>query len=162
MKKTNQQGLFDEPTGLVRFTPCFAIFALIATIGRADEFSETVKPFVEKHCAACHGPDKQKADLNLTTASSADHEIWINVFEQLNDGAMPPDDEPQPSPGETEPVLKWIQNSLKHADRPGFGNYLLHEKLFDETPRGKSQLTRAVLANSTGRVSENDRADQQG
>ncbi len=38
----------------------------------ADDFTRDVLPFVEKHCVACHNPQKKKADLILTIKQPAD------------------------------------------------------------------------------------------
>ena len=102
-----------------------------------DRFRETVLPLVKKHCAKCHGAEKQKANLNLVATNPVDHEVWINVLEQLSAGEMPPDDEAKPSPAEIESLGEWVRSSLKNTDRPGFGNYLSHEKLFDVKPKEK-------------------------
>src|SRR5438874_2684778 len=58
-------------------------------------FTDTVHPFVETYCVACHGKEKPKADLDLspfTTMRSVveDNGHWQLVLEKLEAGEMPP------------------------------------------------------------------------
>ena len=71
-------------------------------------------------CFRCHGPDKQEAQLRIDTLSidlvnsdAGDH--WEEVLNQLNVGAMPPEDELQPTPAQRELITSWIHGELKHA-----------------------------------------------
>jgi hypothetical protein len=50
--------------------PC--VLALLPTLTLAAERADfaRVKPILAKHCVACHGPDKQRADLRLDTATA--------------------------------------------------------------------------------------------
>ena len=89
-------------------------------------FEEAVKPFFEKHCISCHGPDKQKGKLRLDTLpvdfgdnGAAGH--WIEVMDNINLGEMPPEDEPIPSIDEIAPVAKWIAMELRHAEKVNRG-----------------------------------------
>ncbi|MDF1752780.1 MAG: DUF1592 domain-containing protein [Verrucomicrobiales bacterium] len=91
-----------------------------------DSFESQVKPFFEKHCIACHGPDKQKGKLRLDTLplDFGDHEAagkWIEVMDNINLGEMPPEDEPIPEVDEIAPVAKWIALELRHAEKVNRG-----------------------------------------
>jgi len=78
-------------------------------------FLQTVRPFVEMHCAACHDAEEPEGDLNLTAFGTiADvidgHERWELVLERLEAGEMPPDEaELQPSPAARQAVVDWIR-----------------------------------------------------
>src|SRR5262245_62952340 len=37
----------------------------------AVDYTRDVKPLLVKHCAGCHGPDKQRSGLRLDTAAAA-------------------------------------------------------------------------------------------
>ena len=59
-------------------------------------YNEKVKPFMEKHCFGCHGPKKQKGDINLVLLDpdmkdSPSAARWAVVRDQLENGDMPPD-----------------------------------------------------------------------
>ena len=83
---------------------------------------QLVSGFLEKHCIACHGPQKQKGKLRLdelsielSNDSIAAH--WQDVLDTLNAGDMPPEDEPQPSKKELTGFLAELTGKLKDARR---------------------------------------------
>jgi mono/diheme cytochrome c family protein len=85
-------------------------------------FETVVRPFLARHCFACHGNERQKRDLNLesfaTAASLIEHgERWELVVERLRAGEMPPDDEPQPDEAARQAVATWIARELARIDR---------------------------------------------
>src|SRR5262245_13718987 len=54
-----------------------------------------LRPFLERHCFDCHGPDTAKADLRLDTLAadfSAGEKVrlWTKVLDRLEAGEMPP------------------------------------------------------------------------
>lgn len=86
----------------------------------AESFQAVVKPFIEQHCIACHGPDKQKGDLRLDQLSTdltklENAEEWQFVLDELNGATMPPEDEPQPEAAELTRVLESLTYSLQKA-----------------------------------------------
>ncbi len=81
-----------------------------------------VKPFMEKHCFGCHGPKKQKGDLDLTTLDPDMKEgngasRWAVVREKLDLDEMPPDDEDRPDPVAVQDALAWIKAEMKRSRR---------------------------------------------
>jgi mono/diheme cytochrome c family protein len=100
-----------------------------------------VVPFFETHCVRCHGAKKQEGELSLekldpdmTTASAA---RWATLLEQITTREMPPEGEPQPTPGEIQKVVDWIRSEMKRsgkhlATRKEYanGNRVPHELLF--------------------------------
>ena len=49
---------------------------LTLEIGAAEiDFARDIQPIFAENCTACHGPDKQKAGLNLTDKKSARAEL---------------------------------------------------------------------------------------
>lgn len=85
-----------------------------------NQFEKHVKPVLKQLCFRCHGPDEQEAQLRIDTLSidlvnsdAGDH--WEEVLNQLNVGAMPPEDEPQPTPAQREAITSWIHAELRHA-----------------------------------------------
>lgn len=87
-----------------------------------QRFDAQVRPFLVKHCAGCHGEEKQKAELNLLaldpdTAAGADAEMWNEVLEQLVAGSMPPKDRPRPDGEPLQAVIRWLNDELERARR---------------------------------------------
>ena len=100
--------------------------ARAATAPRAPvpvhSFDSLVKPFVEEHCASCHGPRRQKGGLNLAAYGSLealtnDADRWEMVVQKLRDGDMPPEDEePRPTPRQVETLTGFVEREIARAD----------------------------------------------
>ncbi len=81
-----------------------AVVVALARSAAAVEtpFAQTGVAFVEKHCVACHGAEKQKGNLALHTVRD-DRSLlrarkhWKDVVEMVESGEMPPEDKPQPT-----------------------------------------------------------------
>ena len=104
------------------------VFTALLSVAQADDgkrdsavhFEKQVKPVLKQLCFRCHGPEKQEAQLRIDTlnidlvnSDTGDH--WEEVLNQVNVGAMPPEDELQPTPAQREAVTSWIHGELKHA-----------------------------------------------
>ena len=74
---------------------------------------ETVKlkPIIDKYCIDCHGPDKQKGKFRIDDLTELDAKAWFDVYDQINEGEMPPEDETQ-LPAEDKKFL--VENVLEH------------------------------------------------
>ena len=113
-------------------------------------YEQQVKPFLEKHCVACHGPEKREGDLDLgildaDMKESASGARWAVVREKLATGEMPPEDKPRPTDAEIASVIDWLKAEMKRARRNFtrrlqfvHGNKVPHELLFD--PKHEAQL----------------------
>ena len=80
--------------------------------------------FLTKHCVACHGPEKKKADLVLHTYKDEaslvkDRKTWNKVLRVLSMGEMPPQGRPQPKLEEVEAFTKLVTVVFDKADRTG-------------------------------------------
>lgn len=105
-----------------RLAILFATFSLTLSSTLADEYQQTVEPLLKKYCVRCHGPEKQNAQIrydNRVGYEPADAELWTAVYEAIELGDMPPEDEPQPTVDETKRILAWIARSnSEQAGRP--------------------------------------------
>src|SRR5262249_20593510 len=85
--------------------------------------STRVQPFLKRYCFSCHGPKKQKADLDLsrdsTVAAVANNERqWGRVLERLQAREMPPEEAARlPEPDEPAAVIAWIRE-LRQREAP--------------------------------------------
>src|SRR5436190_1760147 len=72
-------------------------------VGRPDglpvvletRFRDSILPFIQANCVACHSGPKKKGDLDLSVFQSTDAVVkhlgqWDVMLEQLESGAMPP------------------------------------------------------------------------
>jgi len=106
--------------------------------------AEPYDAFLEKHCIACHGPDKEKGDLRIDQLSrdfklGPDTHHWAEVIEQVNSGEMPPKKEKRPSQQEIADFITTLDAQLKEgkaarmAARPAVAHYRLSRKEYQNT-----------------------------
>jgi hypothetical protein len=84
-------------------------------------FESDVLPLLERYCFDCHGPDKHKGDVNLSSYPDEasvlrDPKAWQNVLRQVHERQMPPQKKPQPTPAERERLTDWIRQALDSLD----------------------------------------------
>ena len=89
---------------------------------RDDVFTETIKPILSKYCFGCHGPDEQKAgvqldDLDPDIVDGFDTEAWHYALDMIQGAEMPPTDAPQMSDEERRAVVAWVEEGLEGARR---------------------------------------------
>jgi len=105
------------------------LLILLATIAPAlaDDFSDQIKPILEKHCISCHGPDKQKGGITLHDIDSLDdgfkkYHLLENIIDQVEHTEMPPDDEDVlPTDAERKTLIKALSkvvDRVKSGDVP--------------------------------------------
>lgn len=109
----------------MRFPAVLSVLALIVTSAdsRADEahqkqFDALVRPALEGFCYKCHGPEKQKGDLNLadhaTYESVQKHpQLWDDIRERIMAFEMPPEGSPMPEGVVRDNLLDWLRKVPK-------------------------------------------------
>jgi hypothetical protein len=134
-----------------------AAFAAIvpATIGvgaQADETPGTPAPFtlsretddiLANHCYQCHDDAIQKGDIRLDILDEFELSKRLDILnrmqEQIHFDHMPPAKQERPSEEERRAILAFLSGELAQHDastlegkleKPEFGNYVDHEKLF--------------------------------
>lgn len=130
------------------FSVAFICFLLgHASAGSASaESPEAFQPFFEKHCVQCHGEEKQKSGVRLDDASTLDALGWEEVYEQLANGEMPPDDELQPSEEERDRFLKWALTIAKlDSDSMPTGFRRLNKREYGNTVKDLLGLSKGVF-----------------
>ncbi|PQO25261.1 hypothetical protein C5Y96_25495 [Blastopirellula marina] len=84
-------------------------------------FSEEIGPFMQKHCVHCHGPESQEGDFRVDTLSEdvgAANSVnrWLEVIEKINNGEMPPEDEPnRPTAEQGAVVVEWLAARIEEG-----------------------------------------------
>lgn len=84
-------------------------------------FEAEVQPFLNQHCVACHGAEKQKGGLRYDRIEGfreEDAELWTKVYEAISTGEMPPEEEPRPGEEASKSVLTWIESGQADLVRP--------------------------------------------
>ena len=95
-----------------------------APAAKSDDVKKIIVPFVTKHCVACHGPTKKKADLALhvfTDSASIlkGRKTWNAVLNQLHAGEMPPSGRPKPAHDEIEKFARAVTGIFDRHDAAG-------------------------------------------
>ena len=82
--------------------------------------NDTTRTFLKENCIRCHGSQKQKAERRFdelpdVIQNLTDLERYQEIVEQLNLGAMPPEDEPQPADGARAKVIAQLTERVQEA-----------------------------------------------
>jgi mono/diheme cytochrome c family protein len=95
----------------------------------AQQFTQSVRPFVTAYCLGCHSGEKAAAQFDLRKYAAVadtikDHARWALVSEKLANGDMPPKTMKQPLDAERKQVIAWVESmrsheARKHAGDPG-------------------------------------------
>ncbi len=114
----------------MRYSITTVLVAILAPGSSTNAFAEAgrspVDPmaFIQTHCIACHGEEKQKGDRRFDRLTLDFHDLdtvwdWEEILDMLNLGEMPPEDEPQPGNEEKFAMIDWITGELEtvHAVR---------------------------------------------
>lgn len=105
---------------LVGLVACQAAGVDSAEVAQQQVFNRDLKPIIAKYCLRCHGSELQEGDLridqlNPDLINGKDAGFWHEVLNQLNEGEMPPEGEPQLSRKELTRVTMWLEAELKKA-----------------------------------------------
>ena len=79
-----------------------------------------IKPFLKQHCYECHSEHEREGDIRLDNldidlGKVTTLEVWQNVLDQLNLGAMPPAEQQQPEVEDAKQAIEVITASLGKA-----------------------------------------------
>ena len=98
---------------------------------------------LRRHCAACHGPDKQEGEVRLDaleTIDPVDRQALVGTMQDVvHLGEMPPEEAKQPSDAERKVLLQWLNSQLtgeaakalaEKLLRFEYGNAVDHNDLF--------------------------------
>ena len=124
----------------------FALLTLGLCLSSVAHAAEPYEAFIQKHCARCHGPEKEKGDLRFDKLSrdfklGADTHHWAEAMENVNSGEMPPkkDKEPKPTQAEIAAFVASLDGALKEgraarmSARPSVTHYRLSRKEYQNT-----------------------------
>ena len=121
-------GISERLGGLVCTLSLAAVWAAPKSDAALDrQFQQTVRPFVNKYCAACHSGASPAAQFDLkayTTLASVveDHARWALVIDKLTAQQMPPASMPQPPAKDRQQVIDWVRAVRDHEARRNAGD----------------------------------------
>lgn len=87
---------------------------------RLAEFRAKVGPVLQKNCFQCHGEKRQKGKFRVDTLNpdllhGEDVSWWLEVFDVLSNGEMPPEDEVKMAGSDRQAVVDWLSEELQVA-----------------------------------------------
>ena len=143
---------------LKQYLLCVALMLLVAIVGepcRAGEpgtDAKAARSFLIAHCVRCHGKKNPEGNVSLLALPAdpktpKDIEIWKRVYEQLDNGQMPPQDSKQPPSADRQLAIASIKSNLKAAGvkfdelkelAPARGNWVDHDALFSGKAAGEA------------------------
>jgi hypothetical protein len=88
----------------------------------SPELSGVVIPFLQKHCIACHGPEKKRGELTLHQYKTDDdllkaRKIWHHVAKTVHSGEMPPPEKKRPMATEADHFVSSLETLFDRYDR---------------------------------------------
>ena len=113
------------------FSIIFLSFFLLLNASAEIELSPKLTSILKNKCIDCHNAKKTKGKFNLEELLKNPHssEKWLNIFDEVSEGNMPPEDEPQLSKQEKFDLLNNLPSfEAKKTTRiltPGEINYSL-------------------------------------
>ena len=98
------------------------LHAAIALAGPDEEFSDEIRPILEKNCFECHSPEKHKGDLILNSYTNyaqvtEARETWQKVLEMVQGFEMPPKGKKDLNFNDHGKLLRWLRR-LPKPERP--------------------------------------------
>ena len=86
------------------------------------EFQRHIEPLLRATCFQCHGQERQEGDFRIDTLDpdlldGDDTDWWIEIFDVLSHGEMPPPDEIEMSAAGRSRVIDWLSAELQVASQ---------------------------------------------
>ena len=118
---------------MVLLTICAATARTDAAEQSPPAYSTHVSPFLQKHCVACHGAEKQEGEVRFDgplpdLVEPKLGKQWLAAKRMMAQGEMPPKGRPRPTADELTQVLAWIDDAAARAatiTRGGIGRRAL-------------------------------------
>ena len=88
-----------------------------------EQFRKEVEPVLKRVCVECHGPKKQKGKFRVDTLNpdllkGKDVSWWLEVFDVIGNGEMPPEDaKVQLADMEKAQIVNWLSGEIQLASQ---------------------------------------------
>ena len=90
---------------------------------RLAKFHNEVEPILKRSCVGCHGPKKQKGKFRVDTLDpnllkGKDVNWWLEVFNVISNGEMPPEDAEVDLPDKAKAkIVEWLSGEIQTASQ---------------------------------------------
>lgn len=121
---------------------CLVYWLIAKPVGllAAEGFVAPLVPFFERYCLECHDDLTAKGGLDLDALGTdlsdpAAFEKWVRVFDQVDQGIMPPADEERPAGAARDAFLQSLGGELSRAHQVVKGTVLrrLNRREYENT-----------------------------
>lgn len=87
-----------------------------------SDFKQQIEPLLRKACYSCHGPDVQEREFRVDTLNpnlihGEDAAWWVEVFDVISKGEMPPADADELTADGRARIVKWLSRELQVASQ---------------------------------------------
>ncbi len=115
MLLASDQSVLVKNGSVIRYLSFVICQVLLPSMLAADQST-----FVKQYCIKCHGAQEQEGDrrfdaLTAEIKTPDNALLWQEILDQLNQGAMPPEDEPQPDKAELLAAVDAITQAVADA-----------------------------------------------
>ncbi len=80
------------------------------------QFTETIQPLLQTYCQRCHNAEKITSGVRVDQIAGIPEDRHLHLLKdirgQVNDGLMPPEDEPQMTAEQRSQMSAWIEKAL--------------------------------------------------
>lgn len=100
----------------MKFKQVIGFLSGIPSLVAAQGEYQPIVPFLNQYCVECHGPDEMEANIRLDDVNTIDAELWIDIYDQMDLGDMPPREADQP-PAELKDEIKKLVDAISRDER---------------------------------------------
>jgi hypothetical protein len=98
------------------FLVVLVLVSRVLEAAEQDAFAVKIQPLIQKYCQRCHNVDEMTSGIRVDQLDGSLEDrhlfLWKDILKQVEDEAMPPEDEPQPTVQERKVLVDWIQQAL--------------------------------------------------
>ena len=86
------------------------------------EYRARIAPILRMSCVKCHGPEEQEGDFRVDTLDpdlleGADVDWWLEVYDVLSNGEMPPEDNNRLADEKRGRIISWLSQEIQTASQ---------------------------------------------
>ncbi|MFN6138419.1 MAG: LamG-like jellyroll fold domain-containing protein, partial [Planctomycetota bacterium] len=85
----------------------------------SDTFQKQIAPWIERNCTSCHNEENRESGIRVDNLDDSlpdsSIRLWQAILDQVSEGKMPPEDQPQPTPEQRRVFTQWLTEALHAA-----------------------------------------------
>ena len=85
----------------------------------SETFRQQIAPWIKQNCTNCHNEENRESGIRVDNLDDSlpdsSIRLWQAIFDQVTEGKMPPEDQPQPTDQERQRFTQWLSDALHLA-----------------------------------------------